>query len=338
MPLRRIQYRCPVPVEVNMIEYVSIINDMKATCQEDISYYVKVILPLDSNNSSIAICSLISYRSQDAAILVEWFEAQRLLGVNKIVTYTQELNSDALRVLDYYESIGLAEVIREFDMPEKEVTNQKKNELWKVITEEVNVLGVCMRSEIEVRNKYRNMCRCAKEKFTNNRKEMSKTGGGPPPTQLTIAEENIVNAMRDSASFIGVGGLETEITCNEENPATNGSQSPCTATPRPTAEKSVWIRALDRHHSNLQNNEQTCPVADDAEGTDRNATCPGPSSSASSQSKRSSSSCSIQPTPSKKKKRAEDVYALQCAVLEKELEKNTLQVDLLKNCLANMTV
>ncbi|CAC5406286.1 unnamed protein product [Mytilus coruscus] len=115
-----------------------------------------------------------------------------------------------------------------------EWTNQKKNELWKVITEEVNALGVCMR---------------------------------------------------------------------KENPATNGSQSPCTATPRPTA--------LDRHHSNLQNNEQTCPVADDAEGTDRNATCPGPSSSASSQSKRSSSSCSIQPTPSKKKKTAEDVYALQ---------------------------
>ncbi|XP_076081115.1 uncharacterized protein LOC143052025 [Mytilus galloprovincialis] len=96
-----------------------------------------------------------------------------------------------------------------------EVTNQKKNELWKVITEEVNALGVCMRSETEVRNKYRNMCRGAKEKFTNNRKEMSKTGGGPPPTQLTIAEENIVNAMRDSASFIDVDGLETEITCND---------------------------------------------------------------------------------------------------------------------------
>ncbi|XP_052090719.1 uncharacterized protein LOC127727284 [Mytilus californianus] len=120
MPLRRIQYRCPVQVEFNLIEYVSIVNDMKATCQEDISYYVKVSLPLASQDSSIAICSLISYRSQDAAILVEWFEAQRLLGVNKIVTYTQELNSDALRVLDYYESIGLAYVIREFDMPEKD--------------------------------------------------------------------------------------------------------------------------------------------------------------------------------------------------------------------------
>ncbi|XP_052075391.1 uncharacterized protein LOC127712824 [Mytilus californianus] len=202
-----------------------------------------------------------------------------------------------------------------------EVTNQKKNEVWKLITEEVNALDVCFRTEAEVRNKYRNMCRGAKEKFTNSRKEMSKTGGGPPPTQLSIAEENIVNAMRDSASFSGVDGIETDITCNEANLATNGSQSPCTATPRPTAEESVWIRALDRHHSNLQNNQQTCPVADDAEGTDRNATCPGPSSSASSKF--------MQPTP-KKKKTAEDVYALQCAVLEKELEKNILQIDLLK--------
>ncbi|VDI35250.1 Hypothetical predicted protein [Mytilus galloprovincialis] len=68
------------------------------------------------------------------------------------------------------------------------VTNQKKNELWKVLTEEVNALGVCMRSETEVRYQYRNMCRGAKEKLLNNKKEISKTGGGPPPTQLTIAE------------------------------------------------------------------------------------------------------------------------------------------------------
>ncbi|XP_063448126.1 uncharacterized protein LOC134727676 [Mytilus trossulus] len=180
-----------------------------------------------------------------------------------------------------------------------EVTNQKKNELSKLITEKVNALGVCMRSETEVRNKYRNMCRGAKEKFTNNRMEMGKTGGGPPPTQLTVAEENIVNAMRDSASFIGVGGLEIEITCNEAISTTNGSQSQCTATatPRPTAEESVWMRALDRHHANLQNNDK-------------------------------------QQTPSKMKKTAEDVYTLQCAVLEKKLEKNTLQVDLLRKLLS----
>ncbi|CAC5385957.1 unnamed protein product [Mytilus coruscus] len=138
-------------------------------------------------------------------------------------------------------------------------------------------------------------CRGAKKKFTYTRKEMGKTGGGPPPTHLSIAEENIVNEIKDSASFSGVGGIETNITCNGASPDTNESQSPCKATPRPTTEESVLIRALDRHHSNLQNNQQTCSVADDAEGTDRNGACPGQSSSASSQSqtKRSPSSCRI---------------------------------------------
>ncbi|CAG2221319.1 unnamed protein product [Mytilus edulis] len=120
MPLRRIQYKCSVPEGNIWIDHVSIVNDLNATCPEDLSYFVKVSLPLMSKGSNIAICSLISYRSQDAALLVEWFEAQRLLGVNKIVTYTQDLNSDAIRVLDYYESIGLVHVIHEFDMPKRD--------------------------------------------------------------------------------------------------------------------------------------------------------------------------------------------------------------------------
>ncbi|CAG2257597.1 unnamed protein product [Mytilus edulis] len=114
--------------------------------------------------------------------------------------------------------------------------------------------------------------------------------------------------------------------------ATNGSQSPCTATAtnRPTAEESLWMRALDRHHANLQNNEQTCPVADDAEGTERNATSPGPSISASSQSKKIFKF--MQHTTDTHQE--EDLYTLQCAFLEKELEKNTLQVDLLRKLLS----
>ncbi|VDI05229.1 Hypothetical predicted protein [Mytilus galloprovincialis] len=112
--------QCSVPEGNIWIDHVSIVNDLNAKCPEDLSYFVKVSLPLMSKGSNIAICSLISYRSQDAALLVEWFEAQRLLGVNKIVTYTHDLNSDAIRVLDYYESIGLAHVIHEFDMPKKD--------------------------------------------------------------------------------------------------------------------------------------------------------------------------------------------------------------------------
>ena len=84
--------------------------------------------------------------------------------------------------------------------------------MWKKVTGEVNALGVCYRTEAEVRNKYKNMCKGAKVKFGIARMETDRTGGGPPPTQLSSAEENIVNAMKDSASFIGVdGGMETDI-------------------------------------------------------------------------------------------------------------------------------
>ena len=90
-----------------------------------------------------------------------------------------------------------------------EVTNIKK-QMWADVTRRVNALGVCLRTEAEVKNKWRNMSRGAKEKFT--RKEMSKTGGGPAPQKPTQAEENIINALKDTASLKGIdGGLESSI-------------------------------------------------------------------------------------------------------------------------------
>jgi hypothetical protein len=42
------------------------------------------------------------------------------------------------------------------------------------------------------------------------RKERSKTEGGPAPPGPTQAEENITNALKDTASFKGIdGGLES---------------------------------------------------------------------------------------------------------------------------------
>ncbi|CAG2231520.1 unnamed protein product [Mytilus edulis] len=101
-----------------------------------------------------------------------------------------------------------------------EVTNAKKQEMWKEITSKVNALGVCLRTETEVRNRWRNLTRGAKQKFTTVQKERTQTGGGPPPTQPSQAEENIINCMRDTASFRGVpGGQETLIEGPEGRPS-----------------------------------------------------------------------------------------------------------------------
>jgi hypothetical protein len=49
---------------------------------------------------------------------VEWFKAQRILGVDKIVAYPYRLNANALKVLKCYESVGLLDIINGFYLPE----------------------------------------------------------------------------------------------------------------------------------------------------------------------------------------------------------------------------
>lgn len=94
------------------------ISDGPQYCVENKEYYIKVDTPKKSE-SGLAVCGKVSYGKLDAKRLVEWFEVQRLLGVDKVLTYTYKLNTQAMNVLDYYESIGYAEIIRDFDFPFK---------------------------------------------------------------------------------------------------------------------------------------------------------------------------------------------------------------------------
>ncbi|XP_062587003.1 uncharacterized protein LOC134248607 [Saccostrea cucullata] len=73
------------------------------------------------------------------------------------------------------------------------VTNQKKQAVWKSITEKVNAVGTAHRTMTGIKDKWRNMCRDAKQKFTEHRRESKKTGGGPPPTPLSQTLSDIVN-------------------------------------------------------------------------------------------------------------------------------------------------
>ncbi|CAC5377580.1 unnamed protein product [Mytilus coruscus] len=69
-----------------------------------------------------------------------------------------------------------------------------------------------LRAENEVRNKWSNteVYNCSKGKDTN--------WCGPPPTQPTQAEENIINYMRDTASFCGVpGGRQLSLFSQKSN-------------------------------------------------------------------------------------------------------------------------
>ena len=91
------------------------------------------------------------------------------------------------------------------------VTNLKKKEVWDEITEQVNLLGVCKRTQTEVKTKWSNIARDLKRDFTSYRKESSKTGGGPGPEIPSQDDQRLLSFMEKTSSFSGIpGGLEVE--------------------------------------------------------------------------------------------------------------------------------
>ena len=59
----------------------------------------------------LAICLKATHGSLNATKLVEWFEFNRLLGVDKFLVYETAVHGPARRVLDYYRSKGLVDLI-----------------------------------------------------------------------------------------------------------------------------------------------------------------------------------------------------------------------------------
>ena len=118
--LRATQYVCPITVETDLIKMVSVVTGNRK-CHVNINHYIKLEIGHEGRNSDLAVCTKLTYDSINAASLVEWFEAQRLLGVDKVITYPLRLdaNPNAKKVLKYYEAVGFLEVINGFYMPEQ---------------------------------------------------------------------------------------------------------------------------------------------------------------------------------------------------------------------------
>jgi hypothetical protein len=115
--IRAVQYVCPSVVESNLIQLVSVVLG-NTKCPVDSKYYVKLNIGPTERNPKLAICTKLTYDDVDPIPIVEWFEAQRILGVDKVVTYPYRLNANALKVLKYYESVGLLDIINGFYLPE----------------------------------------------------------------------------------------------------------------------------------------------------------------------------------------------------------------------------
>ncbi|XP_071177441.1 uncharacterized protein [Mytilus edulis] len=226
--------------------------------------------------------------------------------------------------------------------------------MWEKITAEVNALGVSYRQVLTVKTKFRNLTRDAKDKFTYEKKERNRTGGGPAPKPISVAEENIINALKDTSSFKGIDdGMETSVgfpqqtETSESTPTQLSIQESSSSDPiyfaepvsspipaqiavsgcqtsdePPSSVESIWIRRLEEVHQRNKETRYTehanLPVSAQIPPSCPNSSTQQPPKA--SENKRTK----------KPKKTAEDVYELQCLVLESDLKRNQTQMELFK--------
>ena len=94
------------------------------TCSEDQVSYVRPYFPL-KEPTKIAIGTKTAFANISAELIIEWMEAYKYLGVNKVVTYyMNNINSDALKVLQFYETTGILDLFYYEPANEGEVSSR----------------------------------------------------------------------------------------------------------------------------------------------------------------------------------------------------------------------
>ena len=83
-----------------------------------------------------------------------------------------------------------------------------KQSVWEEMTIAVNAVGTAQRSVSEVKEKWTNLQRTAKNELSKFRKEQRKTGGGPPPKVPSQSTDKILELLKDTTSFSGLKGLK----------------------------------------------------------------------------------------------------------------------------------
>ncbi|VDI08105.1 Hypothetical predicted protein [Mytilus galloprovincialis] len=199
-----------------------------------------------------------------------------------------------------------------------DITADAKNKMLSKITDEVNALGVSYRKLSTVKTKFRNLTRDAKEKFTYERKERNKTGGGPAPKPIRISHQDTCNS-RHSQDSITSDQMFTAVPISPV-PALNGFPTCQTVDDLPSSVESIWIRRLEQVH---QRNEE---LALSSATVHASLPVPVPAQKQTCTQQPPKPSESMQ--KKKAKRTADDVYELQCLVLESDLKRNEMQMEL----------
>lgn len=80
-------------------------------CSRDHVRYVSPYFPQRETSEKVAIGTKTAYGNISAELIIEWMEAWRYIGVDKVIAfYIKSINEKALRVLQYYVSTGILDL------------------------------------------------------------------------------------------------------------------------------------------------------------------------------------------------------------------------------------
>ncbi|XP_061162656.1 uncharacterized protein LOC133171883 [Saccostrea echinata] len=196
--------------------------------------------------------------------------------------------------------------------PHKDVnTNQRKIQCWKNICSLINSIGIQERTSAGIIKKWRDISSQTKKKEAQYRRELVRTGGGPAPAPANSSDiSQKVVAIIGKTSVEGVEGVEGGFDTDDVNEVDLFKVEDVWLSPpmESTSERADVPTQLQS--PGLSSGEQaatpTLPEAPDHEKQ-------------------------LQPTKTygsfKRKRSVEDIYDLQCQVLEQELEKNKLEIE-----------
>ncbi|CAG5118846.1 unnamed protein product, partial [Candidula unifasciata] len=124
------QYICRVPVHADSLKS-SYITLTSKDCSTDIQDYLSIIYPTRVLGG-IALCGKIAHSGGlDPEKVIEWFEVQRLLGVDKVLIFDLGNPETLNRVFRYYQNLGILD-LQPYELP-GEPQNRSHDETMAVL-------------------------------------------------------------------------------------------------------------------------------------------------------------------------------------------------------------
>lgn len=102
------QYYCSCQ-DINFKPLYIILVERHAVCNPG-AQMTTVIYPKMKENST-AICTKVAFNYLNPIHLIEWFEYQKLMGVDTVLIMLQTLNSEAYAVFKHYEMEGIVQLL-----------------------------------------------------------------------------------------------------------------------------------------------------------------------------------------------------------------------------------